>query len=491
MTFTLYPYQADGVEALRASLRTGHRRVLAVCPVGGGKTVVFSTILASAVARGGKGLVLVHREELLDQASDKLTRCGVAHGIIKAGRKPQPCWPVQIASVQSLLRRPVPPASLVVIDEAHRTLAASYRQLLQRLPDAKILGFTATPYRTDGRGLGDVFTDLVEIATPGQLTELGILVPPRVFAPSAPDLVGVRTTAGEFNSKDLVLRVDTPRLIGSVAEHWGRIVRGRLSVAFAASIQHSRHLADALCGVGARAVHVDADTDSDVRKTYLDLLARGEIDVITNVGLFTEGWDLPRLGAVIVARPTQSTGLWIQMCGRGARAHEDKTDYLLVDHAGNVMRHGFPDEERAHSLDLTPRRQAAPVKTCPRCFQVVGAGVLACPGCGHDFGGGASGPGADHTPEVVEGELVEMQNRPAVPVPPKILQRQRDYVRWRAEAWLKGWKPGYAAHRYLEKYGVWPVAMITSAWDDNRALEVATELDLREMRCHFGQRAEA
>ena len=170
MSFTLYPYQAAGVEALRDSLRAGHRRILAVCPVGGGKTVVFSTILASAVAKCGNGLVLVHREELLDQASDKLTRCGVSHGVIKAGRRPQPCWPVQVASVQSLIRRAVPPASIVVIDEAHRTLAASYRQLLQRLPDAKILGFTATPYRTDGRGLGDVYTDLVEIATPRQLT---------------------------------------------------------------------------------------------------------------------------------------------------------------------------------------------------------------------------------------------------------------------------------------------------------------------------------
>jgi superfamily II DNA or RNA helicase len=307
-------------------------------------------------------------------------------------------------------------------------MAASYRQLIERLPDATILGFTATPYRTDGRGLGDIFTELVEIATPSQLVDFGILVPPRIFAPSAPDLVGVRTTAGDYNQKDLVLRVDTPRLIGSVAEHWGRIVRGQLAVAFASSIEHSRHLADALCGVGARAVHADADTDSDVRKTYLDLLAKGEIDVITNVGLFTEGWDLPRLGAVIVARPTQSTGLWIQMCGRGARAHPGKSEYLLVDHAANVMRHGFPDEDRAHALDVTPRREPAPVKTCSRCYQVVSLGTPACPGCGLVFGG-ATGATTDRTPEVVEGELVEMHERPALPVAPRILQRQRDYVR--------------------------------------------------------------
>lgn len=490
MTFTLHPYQAEGVEALRRSLRAGHRRILAVASVGAGKTVMFSQILASSVAKGGSGLVLVHREELLDQASEKLTRSGVSHGVIKAGRKAQPCWPVQVASVQSLLHRAVPPASLIVIDEAHRTMAASYRQLLERLPSATILGFTATPYRTDGRGLGDVFTDLVEIATPRQLEELGILVPPRVFAPSEPDLVGVRTTAGDYNKKDLILRVDTPRLIGSVAEHWGRIVRGRLSVAFAASIEHSRHLAQALCGVGARAVHVDADTDPDVRKTYLDLLARGELDVISNVGLFTEGWDLPRLGAVIVARPTQSTGLWIQMCGRGARAHEGKSDYLLVDHAGNVLRHGFPDEDRIHSLDATPRREPASVKTCPRCFLVVAIATTSCPSCGMAFGGGL-GAAPDRTPEVVEGQLIELQDRPAVPVSPKVLQRQRDYIRWRAEAWIKGWKPGYAAHRYQEKYGVWPVKVITEAWDESRALEVATELNIQDVRARVGQRAEA
>ncbi|MBU6427502.1 MAG: hypothetical protein KGR26_00685, partial [Cyanobacteria bacterium REEB65] len=344
--------------------------------------------------------------------------------------------------------------------------------------------------RSDGRGLGDVFTDLVEFATTSQLEALGILVPPRVFAPSAPDLFGVRTTAGDYNKKDLVLRVDTPRLIGSVAEHWGRIVRGRLSVAFAASIEHSRHLAQALCGVGARAVHVDADTDSDVRKTYLDLLARGELDVITNVGLFTEGWDLPRLGAVIVARPTQSCGLWLQMAGRGARAYEGKSDYLLVDHAGNVLRHGFPDEDRIHSLDVTPRRELPSLKTCPRCFLVVSVATASCPACGMVFGGGAGG-GPDRTPEVVEGELIELQDRPAVPVSPKVLQRQRDYIRWRAEAWIKGWKPGYAAHRYQEKYGVWPVKVITEAWDESRALEVATELNIQDLRAHVGRRAEA
>lgn len=490
MSFNLHPYQAEGIEAIRRAVRAGHRRILAVCPVGGGKTVMFSHILSSTVAKGGTGLVLVHREELLDQASEKLTRSGVAHGVIKAGRKPQPCWPVQVASVQSLIRRPIPPTNLVVIDEAHRTMAASYRQLLERLPDATILGFTATPYRTDGRGLGDIFTELVEIATPSQLLEMGILVPPRVFAPSTPDLVGVRTTAGDYNQKDLVMRVDTPRLIGSVADHWGRIVRGRLSVAFAASIEHSKHLALALQGVGARAVHVDADTDSDVRKTYLDMLARGELDVVTNVGLFTEGWDLPKLGAVIVARPTQSTGLWIQMCGRGARSHEGKTDYLLVDHAGNVQRHGFPDEDRVHSLEVTPRRQAAPVKSCPRCFLVVPSGTPSCPGCGMNFGV-AAGTGGDRTPEVVAGDLVELQDRPEIPVSPSVRRRQQDYLRWRAEAWMNGWKPGYASHRYQEKYGVWPVKMITAAWDESRALEIAAEFDVRPRRALLGGLREA
>jgi superfamily II DNA or RNA helicase len=379
----------------------------------------------------------------------------------------------------------MPPANIVVVDESHHLLATSHRQLIERLPDALVLGFTATPFRSDGRGLGDIFTHLVEIATPSQLTELGILVPPRVFAPSAPDLVGVRTTAGDYNKKDLVLRVDTPRLIGSVAEHWGRIVRGRTAVAFASSIEHSRHLAQALCGVGARAVHMDADTDVDVRKTYLDLLAQGELDVITNVGILCEGWDQPSLGAVIVARPTQSCGLWIQMCGRGARAHEGKSDYLLVDHAGNVLRHGFPDEDRAHSLEATPRRQAASLKTCPHCFLVVSAGTSSCPGCHFALGSGLGGT-PDRTPEVIEGDLIELHDRPPLTPSPKILQRQDDYLRWRAEAWLNGWKPGYAAHRYHEKYGIWPVKAITAAWSESRALELVAELNLLPRRARMG-----
>jgi len=490
MSFTLHPYQHAGIDAIRQAMRAGHRRILAVCPVGGGKTVVFSSILAATAAKGGTGLVLVHREELLDQASDKLTRWGVPHGVIKAGRKADSRWPVQVASVQSLLRRTMPPAQLVVIDEAHRTMATSYRVLLDRLPHARILGFTATPYRTDGRGLGDVFTELVEIATPSQLLELGILVPPRVFAPSAPDLAGVRTTAGDYNQKDLVLRVDTPRLIGSVAEHWGRLVRGRLAVAFAASIEHSRHLVSALQGVGARAAHLDAQTDPDVRRATLEQLARGEIEVISNVGLITEGWDLPQLGAVIVARPTQSASLWIQMCGRGARAHEGKTDYLLVDHAGNVQRHGFPDDDRLHSLETATRRlrPVPSLRTCSLCFMVVPASVATCPDCQQPL---AVPQERERTPESVSGELVELQDRPQRPPSPSVQQRQLDYLRWRAEAWINGWKPGYASHRYHEKYGIWPVKMITGAWDEARALELVAEFDLIPRRVQLGRLREA
>lgn len=485
---TLRPYQAEALEGLRASLRAGHKRIVLVAPCGAGKTTIAAAVMASAVNRGRRVIFLAHRDELITQCSQRLAEHGLPHGIIKARFNGGDLWPVQVASIQTLVRRAGPPADLIVVDECHRTLAETYLKVLARYPDAAVIGLSATPYRTDNRGLGDVYTDLVEAATPKQLIELGYLLRPRVFAPSTPDLAGIHNVAGEFNQRELTMRCDVPVLIGSIVEHWGRLARNRRTVLFAASIEHSHHLVAALSGAGARAAHLDAETPMDERAAILRRLREGELDVVSNVAILTEGWDLPALSACILARPTQSTGLYLQMAGRVMRTAPGKTDAIILDHAGNCHRHGFPDEDRVHSLEATIRRKSedgeGPVKTCPRCFLVYPLGMAQCPDCCYE----APGRGTrELAPQAVEGELVELEAKPVqLAANPSLRARQEDYLRWRAQAWANGWKPGFAKIKYREKYKVWPVSLITDVWDDEQVEAIARRYGIRPHRARAG-----
>ncbi len=485
---TLRPYQAEALDGLRASLRSGHKRIVLVAPTGSGKTTIAAAVIGSAVSRGRRVLFLAHRDELITQCSQRLTEHGLPHGLIKAGFDGTDHWPIQVASIQTLVRRAGPPADLIVVDECHRTMAETYLKVLARYPGASVIGLSATPYRTDNRGLGDVYTDLVEAATPSQLIELGFLLRPRVFAPSTPDLAGIHQMAGEFNQRELTMRCDVPRLIGSIVDHWGRLARGRRTVLFAASIDHSHHLVAALRGAGARAAHLDAETPMDERAGILKRLREGDLDVVSNVAILTEGWDLPALSACILARPTQSMGLFLQMAGRVMRTAPGKADAVILDHAGNCHRHGFPDQDRVHSLEATPKKRASdgeePVKTCPRCFLVFPLGLPECPDCGYAPEANAA---RESAPETVDGNLVELESKPIqFAANPSLRARQEDYLRWRAEAWANGWKPGYAKVKYKEKYMVWPVTLITEVWDDEQIAAIASRYGIRPRGVRVG-----
>lgn len=452
-------------------MRAGHKRIVLVAPTGSGKTTIAAAAIDSAVNRGRRVLFLAHRDELIAQCSQRLAEHGLPHGIIKAGWGGGDLWPVQVASVQTLVRRSGPPSNLLVVDECHRTLAETYLKILDRYPEATVIGLSATPYRTDNRGLGDVYTDLVEVATPSQLIELGFLLRPRIFAPSTPDLTGVHTSRGDFDQRELGLAMDNARLVGNIVEHWGKLARGRRTVLFATTVAHSEHLVAALAGAGARAAHLDANTRSDQRARILEQLAAGDLDVVSNVGILTEGWDLPKLSAAIMARPTQSEALYLQMLGRVMRTDPGKPDAIVIDHAGNVYRHGFPWEPREWSLDGKAKREKteAQVKTCLQCYALVPSNASVCPECGAGFG-----TAPRENPEEAAGELVEIHDLPPEVARPErparggkavitsksvslaTVQQRQEYLAWAAEATSKGWAPGYASVRFKQKYGYWP-----------------------------------
>lgn len=458
----LRPYQADAVARLRAAYAAGARAPLLVLPTGGGKTVVFAYICASAAARGRRAIVLVHRRELIRQASAKLHAAGVAHGVLAPGFSATRD-PILVASVQTLARRLARSASrdvdLIVIDEAHHAAAGTWRRIVDAFAGARLLGVTATPERLDGKGLGTdaggPFDFLVEGPGIGELVRLGFLVPAEIYAPAeSPDLSGVRRRAGDWARDDLEAALDRPQIVGCAVEHYARLCPGLPAIAFCVSVAHARHVAARFAAAGWRSAAVDGAMPAAERDRAIAGLADGSVQVLASCDLISEGLDVPAVGAVILMRPTQSLALHLQQIGRGLRPGPGKEKLLVLDHAGNTFRHGLPDAPRAWSLDgaASRRRAAAPkppaLRRCPACF-ALHPPVAACPVCGHR-----------HQPEArkvaeVSGELARLDaaQLAAMRAAPlrELLRQARTDADLRAIALARGYKPGWVWHIKRER----------------------------------------
>lgn len=396
----LRDYQEEGVGRIRESYRQGKDAPLFVLPTGGGKTVIFTYITASTLAKGKRVLVLVHRIELLKQTSKALLKFDVDHGLINPNFSPSYYKKAQVASVQTVVNRldKIPPPDLIIVDEAHHATASTWTKIIKRFPLAKILGVTATPIRGDGKGLGvnsgGHFDDLIVGQQIGELIDRGFLVRPRVFAPAEKlDLSGVRIVRGDYDKKQVAEKVDKREIIGSVVNHYMKYAEGQAGVVFCVNVAHAEHMAEQFRAAGYNAYSVDGSMDERDRNRILEGLGKS-VDVVTSCDLISEGTDIPAIGVAMLCRPTQSTGLYIQQIGRALRLSEGKSEAIILDHVGNVMQHGMPDEERFWSLDGDPTKkrrkknaepsEAPPVSQCPSCY-AVHKKALECPNCGHVY----------------------------------------------------------------------------------------------------------
>lgn len=431
---TLRPYQQTGVEKIRGRFGAGDRAVLYVLSTGGGKTYTFSYISASAAKLGNRVLILVHRTELLTQSSLSLASIGVQHGLIAPRNKAKAVAAahfdtlgrsyvdqqamVFVASVQTIARQLDKWAHLfrlIVIDEAHHATAGQWARTVEACSNARVLGVTATPVRTDGQGLGrhagGVFDSLVEGPSITELIKLGYLVRPKVFAPPAQfDLKGIRKTAGgDYNQKQLAERMDTPTITGDAVAHYQRYLKGKSAIAFCASIAHAEHTAEAMRAAGVRAAAVSGKTPDDERRRMIADLGAGRLDVMASCDIVSEGTDIPSVTGALLLRPTQSEGLFLQQVGRVLRPADGKEHAVILDHVGNCLTHGLPDEERHWTLDGRENGERGPrdkepeinVRQCPECYSVHEPAPQ-CPACGHVY-----------TPEErqikqVDGELAEV-----------------------------------------------------------------------------------
>jgi superfamily II DNA or RNA helicase len=464
----LRPYQSGAISKAHHLLREGVRAVLLVAPTGAGKTVIGAELVRQSEEAV---LFLAPRRELIHQTCRKLDDVGVNYGVLLAGDPRTNLYAkVQVASVDTLIARALrkskltlPTFGLIIVDEAHVGLTETRQRLLELWPGAKIIGLTATPTRSDGKALGRVYDELVEVASVQELVDAGFLVKARYFSVSEPDLKKVRTTAGDFNQLDLDAVMNQSKLIGNIVQHWLEHASTRRTVVFATSIEHSVALAKEFLEHGVSAEHVDASTPQSAREAIFRRFAAGETQVLTNCTLASIGFDLPELDCVVFARPTKSLGLYLQMLGRGLRPAPGKPDCLVLDHAGNVLRHGFATDPRywtlhgkyAEDVDKKERAKKEREKKgdtelkCPVCT-AVWVGGRQCPECGYWF------PPKARAIETHDGSLVELTpdgRGPAQHTPQERFQFFREL--WgHAEAF--GYRQGWAAHKYKERYGAWP-----------------------------------
>ncbi len=372
-TYHLRDYQQALVQEVFAQWHCGNRRVMLQLPTGGGKTVLFSALAREFTTRGEGVLVLAHREELLTQAREKLESVTeLPVGIIKAGYPASPLFPVQVASVQTLIRRKhLPEAALVICDEAHHSCSQSYTKIFEHYDRAYILGVTATPARIDGQGFKFLYDALVLGPSVAELIKAGHLCRFKLFAAqNAIKTTGVKTTGGDFNQRSLAEAVNTALVMGDLIETWQKHASGKKTVLFAVDVAHSKAIADAYIQAGIPAEHLDGETPAEERKAILERFRTGQTLVLTNCGIVSEGFDLPSIEAIQCVRPTKSLILWLQMVGRALRPSFGKDYAIIIDHTQNWLIHGLPDEERDWSLEpvsLTSRQWAL---ECPECHHI-------------------------------------------------------------------------------------------------------------------------
>ncbi|MDR3561233.1 MAG: DEAD/DEAH box helicase [Negativicutes bacterium] len=410
--FQLRPYQEMIVEGNLLEFDKGLRRILDQAPCGAGKTVLWAYMASQARLRGNRTLFVVHRQELIDQSAATLREAGVPFGVIAAGYPANYNELIQIGSIQTLTRRldKMPAPIIIFPDECHHAAAATWRKLLAAYPDAFVIGFTATPARMGGQGLGDIFQSLILGPTVKELISWGNLAPFKYFAPPvAADFSGLRVKMGDYVQSDVTLAMDKSEIIGDLIEHYKKLAPGARAVCYCASVAHSQHTAEMFRQAGINALHIDGETHDLVRKAAINDFKTGAIKILCNVDLISEGFDVPAMEAVILARPTQSLTLHIQQSMRPMRPDSDNPGKVavIIDHVGNVYRHGLPDEDREWSLEgvkkkSTGPKQEFPLRQCDKCYAAHRPAPV-CPICGYVY------PVEDRAePEQKAGQLSEV-----------------------------------------------------------------------------------
>jgi superfamily II DNA or RNA helicase len=351
---TLRPYQTEGIRKIFEAwnpAKLNHKNVLFQMPTGTGKTTVFSEIVRKATLKKKKVLLVVHRTELVEQIADRLSQFGVEVGVISAKQKANPQYDVQVATIQTLSRRHYPPADIVIIDECHHSKASTYKALWDIYPDARFLGVTATPTRINGEGFDDLFEILIPLGELRSFIEKGYLAPMKHLVGSIPDLSKVKQRMKDYDIEMLRNVMLDNSLMANLIDSYNKFAKGKKIIVFAVDIGHSKEIVERYLAAGIPAAHVDATTPKNERTKILTKFKTGEILVLSNVDIVSEGFDVPDCEAVQLARPTKSLVLYLQQVGRCMRPAAGKAYGLVLDNAGLWLEHGLSYIDREWTLE--------------------------------------------------------------------------------------------------------------------------------------------
>lgn len=447
----LRPHQRKAMQLLRESLIAGNKRTVLAMPTGAGKTRTAAEIITGALAKGNRVCFTVPAISLIDQTVAAFEREGIDWlGVIQASH-PRTDYgaPVQIASVQTLGARSLDVnCDVVVVDECHLRFKV-ISDWIARAPEKVFIGLSATPW---AKGMADDWQRLVCPVSMQELIDAGFLSPFRVFAPSHPDLSGVKTVAGDYHQDQLGEVMGETRLVADVVETWIKRAERRPTLVFAVDCAHARKIQEQFAAAGIAMGYCDAHVDLIERRVLFDRMERGELAGIVNVGTLTTGVDAD-VRCIVLARPTKSEMLHVQIIGRGLRTAPGKSDLLILDHADNHARLGFVTD--IHHPELLSGKDQRPAtrkekgermpRECPSCGALKAKGGE-CPSCGFT-------PSRQSEIEFEEGELAEVK--------PKKVEASREakqsfYSQLLAVARDRGRSPGWVAHSYREKFKVWP-----------------------------------
>jgi DNA repair protein RadD len=425
-------------------------------PTGAGKTRIAAEIITRAVDKRKRVAFTVPAISLIDQTvaafeAEGIDGLGVMQGIHERTDRDQP---VQVCSVQTIARRKRPEVDLVIVDEAHQL----HREIFRWMKDADrvpFIGLSATPW---ARGLGKYYDDLIIGATTADMIREGHLSDLMTFAPSEPDLAGVRTIAGDFHEGELAEAMDRSVVTGDIVTTWLKRGEGRSTFCFCVNRRHAQHVAERFIEAGVATEYMDGETPREDREAIFDRFRSRETRLVCNVGVLTTGVDLD-VRCIVDAKPTMSRILFVQTIGRGLRAAQGKDKLLILDHAGNHLRLGMVTDIGQNYLDDgTERKSSSPTKherteplpkLCEDCRAVVPCAAKACLCCG-------SAIHAKTDVESVDGELVEFGTRRRGLHKPSIAEKAAFYSELRGLAQIKGYSGGWASHKYRQKFGVWP-----------------------------------
>lgn len=333
-------------------------------PTGTGKTRLFTSIISDInefsinQKEAVKILIVAHRTELIEQIDKSLKGYQVPHGIIAGGKERDYKRPVQIASIQTLTNKynvrdaKKLKVQFVIIDEAHHALAATYKKLWDMYPDAKRLGVTATPWRMNHQSFTDLFDRLVLSMPIKEFIRQGFLAPYKYF--SLKDDSDIQKTIddieldrfGEFKESSMEEKMDIGSIRAQLLDSYLHLAEGKKGIIYAININHAKHICREYERAGYRAVSIDSKTPAAVRKELVAKFRKGEIDIIVNVDIFSEGFDCPDIEFIQLARPTRSLVKYLQQVGRGLRTHGDKEACVILDNVGMYSRFGLPDARR-------------------------------------------------------------------------------------------------------------------------------------------------